>query len=197
MRVLVLLLLLPCFCFGQNLVPNPSFEDTLACPWGLMTNLSTWKQTTAFGTSDCYNACVPEILSCFAQSSVPLNLNGTQPARTGDGYVGGYWGPYGGNNYREYVTAPLLDTLNGGTTYYAEAYVNLADCGGNTIGNDGFGILLTQGYPDTTGILNTNLPYVPQIDNPSGNMLNDFTNWVKVSGSFVAVAQHHQILHSG
>ena len=44
-------------CICQNLVPNPSFEDTLFCPIGL-NDLDPIIGWSSYGNSvDCYNSC--------------------------------------------------------------------------------------------------------------------------------------------
>ena len=189
-RLFILFLFVPFFSFGQNLVPNPSFEDTIACPIGVsdIDYAPPWFQPTQ-GTPDLFNACVPPIIigNLCLGSGVPKNFPGYQFAKTGQGYAGGYSGP-NANNYREYICAPLLDTLIAGKTYYTEAHVSLANCDPwDTIGTDGFGILFTIGKPDTAGVGTGVLPYTPQVANPAGNILSDTLVWMKISGTFVAV----------
>src|SRR4029078_6403538 len=71
------------FANAQNLVPNPSFEDTPICPSGVgqVNNCLNW--IPLINTPDYFNRCSqnPDI-------SVPNNLFGFQEPAFGDGYIG-------------------------------------------------------------------------------------------------------------
>ena len=149
-------------CSGQNLVPNASFEDTVACPisyshhlpteYNAVINAPPWFIPT-WGTSDYFNQCNDSIVS------VPLNFRGYQPAKTGFAYMGiftalGY--------YREYISAPLLTSLQAGTVYYASMFVSLA-CTNCATGSDRIGMYFSVGIPDTTGVLTGEIPVIPQM----------------------------------
>ena len=92
-----------------NLVPNPSFEDTVSCPnaGGQLNQTLYWFNPTS-GSPDYYNLCSNGM-------GVPLNGAGFQYALSGKAYVGVYVaarmilnGPLEG---REYIQAALTDTL--------------------------------------------------------------------------------------
>lgn len=184
--------------FGQNLVPDPSIEDTTKCPasqsngciYDVFADCTTfWFQPTC-ASSDYFHQCVSFPIG------VPLNYQTpNQPARTGSAYAGIF--VTGALNYREYITSALLVPLTAGNTYYAEVYV-IPVCGTFIppclwAFSDGMGILFTQGLPDTTGVSWSNLPYIPQVENLSGNMLSDTVNWTKISGTFVAAGGENYI----
>src|SRR5690606_36281690 len=68
----------------QNLVPNPSFEDTLQCPNnGFINNSQGWEPYSS--SPDYYNGCVNPT---FYGYSVPNNFTGTQIAASGQAYAG-------------------------------------------------------------------------------------------------------------
>ena len=69
------------------------------------------------------------------------------------------------HNYREYISAPLLVSMQSGVNYYVSMYVNFS-CNTNPCydGNDGLGIYISNGTPDTTGIGTGVLPNNPQIN---------------------------------
>ena len=69
--------------FSQtNLVPNPSFEDTVTCPnnRGQITYATSWLNPT-IASPDYMNACNA------GQVGVPSNYLGTQNAHTGNAYA--------------------------------------------------------------------------------------------------------------
>src|SRR4051812_24988935 len=97
-------------CFGQNLIPNPSFEDTIGCPFTVgqpssdeLLHAPPWYTTTR-GTSDYFNQCNS------AMVGVPNNYFGYQTAYSGVAYAG-VWSRFNTANYREYISAPLLNSL--------------------------------------------------------------------------------------
>jgi hypothetical protein len=109
--------------FGQNLVPNPSFEDTITCPYynGSLAPIANWH---SFGNSvDCFH-------SCSSTMRVPNSPFGYQYPHSGEAMIGlvTYVWPSspGWPNYREYAGVKLLDTLNIGTKYYLSFYMNCA-----------------------------------------------------------------------
>ena len=86
-------LLLLCFlinvhyCFGQNLVPNPSFEDTVHCPNA--NNTGTIQAKYWFGVYDSVFAYYFNACSSPQEFGVPLNQGtGFQYAKDGDAYAG-------------------------------------------------------------------------------------------------------------
>src|ERR1700757_5455749 len=92
---------------GQvNLVPNPSFEDTLHCPFNpaQVSFAPPWYDPTG-SSSDYYNACNMGIVG------VPNNISGYQMARIGNAYVGEETYVVGWSDHREYIQTKLLSTL--------------------------------------------------------------------------------------
>lgn len=168
---------------SQNLVPNPSFETFIECPdtsfLGFYSFLdSTWFQ---FNSADYFNTCDTS------------NYYGVP-----DNFVGGYQFPVTGNAYcgfilyqtigfdREYIEIELDSTLVNGTTYYVRFYVSLGDSMQYALENIGamFTDTLFDPYPAPTFAWQTG---IPQVKNPSGNMLNDKTNWMVIQDSFIAI----------
>ena len=168
------------YCFSQpNLVPNPSFEDTISCPnnTSQIYYANSWFAAGHGNNSstDYFNKC-----ATVWYVSVPSNL-GYQLPRTGNAYAGFYLtGPSA--NYREYAEIQLLDTLIIGKKYCVEFYVSLLD---NAMAVDAVGAYFTKDSLFVNSP-NTLLPYTPQISNPIGNILSDTVNWIKVSGTFTA-----------
>jgi outer membrane protein OmpA-like peptidoglycan-associated protein len=125
-----------------NLIPDPSFECYTDCPSNVNTDklyhLKNWSQT--YGTPDYYN-------SCSIIMSVPDNIMGSEPARTGHGYVGLYM--YDKGNYREFLSAQLDAPLEKERWYVVKLYAALSENSG--LCTDAFEFLFTHNAPSFTG----------------------------------------------
>src|ERR1035438_9743087 len=91
-------------CFSQvNLIPNPSFEDTLSCPngQGQVYKTPPWFDPT-MDTPDYFNQCYSGGLT---NVHVPDNFEGYQFARTGVAYAGFFAAGYAffPDNRRDYI----------------------------------------------------------------------------------------------
>ncbi len=178
-------LCLLCNLKSQNLVPNYSFEVDTACAGGTEIYYALpWFQpciysgnTTNSSSSDLFNICQP-----YWNAGLPLNINGYQFARTDSVYAGIFC--YRTVNSREYLEVPLTDTLINNHNYCVKYYVSLANNYGTAISNMG-AYFSTDSLLDNS-LYNTIDYVVPQVENPSTNMLNDTANWMLVSGSFIA-----------
>jgi hypothetical protein len=167
---------------GQNLVPNPGFEDHTACPNGIseLALAAPWFQPTV-ETPDYLNACGA------SQVSVPNNEFGSQPAHGGQAYAGAAMYALAGsiNNYvtvREYMEVPLLSPLAAGHTYAVSFYVSLASLSSDAIDNVGAYLSV---YP-LTSTSYSNLTVTAQVRNPAGHFLNS-ANWTLIQGTFTAM----------
>lgn len=168
-----------CYAQSVNLVPNPSFEDTLSCPdnQAQIYNAPPWFQPTA-NTPDYFNKCSNTLIV-----GVPTNTIGFQIPKTGNAYAGiamCYW-PFCINN-RDYVSVPLNSTLVSNKKYCVKFYVSLANLSSYAISN--IGAYFSSVAPSSSTI--DNLPYTPQVQNPGNNIISDTTNWVLISGNFIA-----------
>jgi gliding motility-associated-like protein len=197
MKVYLYIVLISClsmanrFSYAQNLVPNPSFEDTVNCP----TNISQWYNCIGwvnpnFGSPDYFNSCA-NYTSTFV--SVPNNAFGYQTAYTGNAYIGLYLyarlfsgAPFDG---REYVQTKLTDTLQRGKQYCVSFYVNNSSA--STIAIDNIGLYISNtaisaGTP-------TVLMYSPQIISATGLFIQDTLNWQKIAGMYTALGGEQYI----
>jgi OmpA-OmpF porin, OOP family len=169
------------FCKGQNLVPNPSFEDTVSCP----ANFSDFEAVLDWinpahalgtgGTPDYYNEC-----SNPSNVGVPINRLGYQQPHSGAAYAG--IALYAGDDWREYIEAQLTFPLAPNSCYHFEMFVNLPNnCSWTT---DNFGIYFSDSL--VFGINNYYpLPFTPQINNTEGFII-DTLNWILISGNYIA-----------
>ena len=179
---------------GQNLVPNPSFEQFTNCPNSIsMFDLAAPWFTPSDATTDLYSPCA----GVASYVGTPTNLVGVQMPMSGQCYAGAVvWSVYGLNtnntyrNYREYLEVPLLATLTGGQKYQVSFYVSRADKYRYAIAE--LGACLTK-LPLTGFGTYTNFNVVPQVENPSTNILASTNSWMLVQGTFTAVGNENYL----
>ena len=140
--VITLSLLLSIQLFSQNLVQNPSFEDTKRCA-GLIgnfdDNVKYWS-TPTLGTTDIFSTCTKETVG------IPNNYNGMQQKKSGNNYAGFY--VHSDENYREYIQVELSEKLEKGKEYKVSFYVSLAEKSDFAIKNIDF--MVTEKKLNTT-----------------------------------------------
>ena len=179
--IVVLFCAYPFKGYAQNLVINPSFEDTVACPFNIDPKLkcTPWYNATN-GSVDYWN----QTLISFTNCTGPYGFTGYQLPKTGNAYCGLSLSDNSGQpfDFREYLEGFLNDTLEAKHTYCVSFYVNLAnisELAANSIG----------AYFSVDSIADYNnaslLPYIPQVQN-TGGVITDTLNWVLESGSFDA-----------
>lgn len=190
---LLIILILGPFAYGQNLVPNSSFEevDSLPCSFLLSFEieryLKFWNNPTA-GTADIYTTAVDS--SCFnfmPNSTFETTIyTDCHPAyeypRTGANVVGMF--TFGSGDYREYVQSSLLDTIYPGAVYCGELFVSLADYYGKM--NNNLGFLLTDTIIRTSASVDYSLDSLltdsPQIAHP--NIITQNDGWFRIADTF-------------
>lgn len=180
-QVLIIIVLTTCTFFtrGQNLVPNPSFELHSNCPSaGSQINYSNNWYNGNGASVDYFNSCATN--SSF---SVPLNSWGTQIAHSGNAYAG--LTPFGaipGPSAREYLQVQLTDSLIKDYIYCASFFVSLTDASNTAITE--FGMYVSNIPTSSSNYLP--LPFNPQIISPSSAYLSDQTNWMEITGTYIA-----------
>ena len=166
----------------QNLVPNPSFEkeDSLCCSSDLGFPCFTTSWLYYGQSPDYYN-------SCFIDSNnyiqgIPQNMAGNQQA-IGSGYWGLFTKALGQSypNYREVIGTMLLQPMAIGGKYFVSMKVALADSCNCATNNIGF-------YFSTTADLEVDSfpAIVPNYAQVFSNSIIESTDWVIVSGAFIA-----------
>jgi hypothetical protein len=172
------------FCFdtslAQNLINNPNFSSHSNCPadYSQIIYCDGWK-TASGGTPDYFNACSSTILT-----DVPQNIFGYQVSAS-NAYAG--IATYVKKstlafNYREYIITTFPPLLPG-ATYRVTITVSLSDS--SYFASDGLGVLFSTnssfysaGYFCITS--------VPQINYSGYGVITDKTNWVTLTGDFIA-----------
>lgn len=169
--------------YSQNLVLNPSFEDTVASPstFEEIDNSLFWESPTA-ASPDYFNDNASGVMAM----PIPYNFAGYQYSRTGNAHGGicgacqtTSGGPY---DSREYIQGQLSDTLIAGNIYKVSFYVNFSNISKTAIAKIGVYLSATQinhgGY--------SNFSYSPQVVSPAGVYLTDTLNWTLIEGNYLA-----------
>ena len=172
------------FSYSQNLVPNSSFEDTISFNNWLSIGQPDFGMIPpwfcAGGSPDYWS----ESWGGFSQVPDVPNA-GFQYPHSGIAFIGigVYWS---GGTFYEYIETPLIHPLVGGKKYCVSFYVSL----GNT---SMFAIDAIGAYFSNDSIMSPppiqagfTIKVTPQIENSRGNYINDTSNWVEISGVFIA-----------
>jgi gliding motility-associated-like protein len=165
----------------QNLINNPSFEDTVQCPTTLnqLNYSKNWFDPVTLGSPDFFNSC-----STNSNISTPINFTGKQTARTGNAYSG--ISPYVSNitsNFREYIKNKLKNSLSSNKSYCLTFYVSLSDSSSFAISNLGASF-----SNDSLVITSGSTPYlinaIPNIENST--VITDSLNWTQIQGIYLS-----------
>ena len=189
MRLFFLLCLIgfPHFLLSQNLITNPSFEDSRCCPDGYSQFHCTlfWTKPTK-GTSDYYSGCENRFYS--PEAKVPKNFFGHQNAHTGNAYIGLY--AFYHDDYREYIQTKLDSNLKKGQEYCLSFQVSLADTAGIAIG--ALGIHFSDTLIRQAHYFPLNVPHI-DLELPSGHLQNK-SKWVELFYTYTATGNEQFLI---
>ena len=164
---------------AQNLVPNPSFENYIACPTGSgqIDSLQNWfVPVNHGGTPDYYNSCDTGSLG------VPHNFTGYQFASSGNGYIGLInYATLINIDYREYIQVRLTTPLIANKTYRVSFKCCLAEY--SQYATNDIDICFTNSPISGSGNYSI-ISMTPQLT--STPMINDTSIWINVSQQFTA-----------
>jgi hypothetical protein len=179
--VLVLINTKTIYC--QNLILNPSFEDSVASPLTFeeIDNSLYWKNP---------NTASPDYFHISASSAmamtIPYNFFGYQYSRMGNAHGGIYGagqstsgGPLDG---REYIQGQFSDTLIAGNVYHVSFYFNFSN--NSNVAITKLGAYISSAQISLASF--SNFPYTPQIVTPAGTYLTDTLNWVLLEGDYIS-----------
>lgn len=183
-------------CEAQNLVPNPSFEETDTCLLGLAFDsefgLHDW--FSAYLTPDHLQSCLDGLFN-----GLPMNVFTYQEPLDGSSCVGLFsYYQNGLEEQREWVMVQLTEPLVAGQTYYASFYAN-AGFGGNAqypqiwLASNNIGMLFTM----EPRPWNSFDPYPAALNSAHlrrTEILSDTVAWTLVSGSFVADSAYQYLM---
>jgi outer membrane protein OmpA-like peptidoglycan-associated protein len=189
---------------GENLVPNPSFEETRACPkdadyiggvvsWNLFPNFSAdyfHRCANVYQTLEYIRKFPYEEIQNF---SVPRSMFGYQEPHTGDAYAGISF-------CYEALSVKLTQPLEKDSLYQAEFFVSLSDS--SNVGTRYFGMYFSEiairaSMNNLMQISNFLLDSPPQIQNPPERFLTDTTDWVSINGIYKAKGGEQYIAIGG
>ncbi|TNE54877.1 MAG: hypothetical protein EP338_05735 [Bacteroidetes bacterium] len=195
MKKTLFLFSLLCFFFnvsllGQNLVPNPSFEEYFECPaLANACSIEICKDWVSFAISPDYMNDCDNVAGC----SVPNNLS-YQLAYEGSAYAAffTYDDSFSDNNIREYLGVKLTQALEVGQTYKISmnvslAYNSQADLG---CGTNNLGILFTKSSFELSdrNALTKNFSHLLE-----SNVILDTSDWVSLETVFVADSSYEYL----
>ncbi len=164
---------------GQDLVPNGSFEEVLACPdWpSQLDRTAHWFDPSELGTPDYFHTCGS------STHGVPDNAIGHQAPVDGLAYTGIFLHVNGALSVdvREYLEVELLATLVAGECYHFRMYANLGDISGLT--TDALGVHFSPTPIFTDDAFPP--PLIPQLTLAPGVMLNK-DDWTLFEGDLIA-----------
>jgi len=169
---------------SQNLVPNPSFEDTVFCPISL-DQVPAAEGWSSFGNSpDYFNSCSTNSLN------VPNASFGFQNAQSGSAFVG--FIPYikDDADYREFIGREMTETLSIGNEYHVSFYANCANLETYRYAVNNIGVLFsTVAYTSTNSV-----PFQNHAHVFSSSVIADTLGWTLVSGSFIADSAYRYVV---
>lgn len=181
---------------AQNLVVNPSFEQTASnCGnfggEGFFTDLAaTWNNANSntagdsCSSPDLFAPC--NVVFGFGVTAMPDNELGWQYARTGDRYVGIITHePL--SNYREYIQGRTTAPLQAGQQYCVSFFVSRGDDVPYATNNLGVYFSNTEYMRDACpGTQNSLINVTPQL-NYGCAPITDTANWVRLQWNYTAV----------
>ena len=170
----------PLFTYSQNLVLNPSFEEYTICPNSMlnypMEGLKYWYPVRS--SPDYLNFCSSDFLS-----SIPDNTSGYQYPKSDTGYLHNQFSYDFVNDkwdYSEAFGGILSESLKSNTIYRIEFYISRTDYSWAAFDaidllfcSDSINLMLSQSYSEFK-------------INPSGNIISDTMNWIKISSCYQA-----------
>lgn len=170
-------------CFAtkaQNLVPNPSMENNVACPTNVnyyVDRAVSWSDLSGHGgSSDYFHSCGDP-----QHDWTNFTDNGAVTPNSGNAYIGS--GTYDDLSQREYAMAQLTAPLTAGDTYFVSAYIYGAR-----------GDFASNVYTNNVGVYVGTNPSVSgcgmcvNVYNVTPQAISGVTSnsWTQISGTFVA-----------
>ena len=182
--IIILFILVSNLIVGQNLVPNPSFENYVQCPNTsnlFSLNMAFPWESAIVNSTDYWHQCNTVD---FPQINVtPYSGGGIAGFYTINGY---------GGDYREYLQVLLNDTLKQDSCYYFECFLLLSRA--SSTSSSEMGVLFSLS-PITNGVgmFNSLVDTIPHIENNKTNLL-DTLNWMRINGIYKSIGNEAYLL---
>lgn len=192
-NIKILFLIFSLQVFSQNLILNPSFEQTKDCIdriGYIGENIAFWSSPTS-STPDFFNTCKK------GKTGVPENFQGFQNAQSGNNYVG--FGMLRGYSM-EYIQGQLAENLIKGKKYNVSFYVNLSEQSNYAVNNFDFLFVDKEINENILDALNPKKLSELKVKEYSfhsikySDFLDDKENWVQVSKEIVATGNEKFII---
>lgn len=167
-----------------NLVENSGFESHLHCPSDVMNGnlmsycLIDWNTPTQ-GSPDYYNTCAIG----NGYNTQETNPYGPQYPLGGDGYVGVYAFSKYQSDLREYIQIELSQPIMSGIKYLVSFNVSIADSVIYCVSSMGAHLSVNAVGDGSMWNLTS---IVPDIQNPTSNLLCDPLIWQQVADTFIS-----------
>ena len=182
MRISTYILLMLFLALGtkaQNLVPNPSFEDTIVCPLnGDILDAQFWFTPNGY-SSNLLHSCNPNTTGSSGMST-PANHFGFQQPRTGEAYAGIHAVLWANEYNRELLEIGLIDTLEEGKCYEVEFYFSAADTFSSSLVTN-IGVRFTN-----DSLLTWNLLGLSYLDDTTTFTSFNYDDWYRFSVIYTA-----------
>ncbi len=162
-------------CVAQNIIVNPSFEDTIQANFGII-RAKGWSSPTQGS---------PDLMDSLSRPEyhVPQNQVGYQFAQDSSRYFGLVLFSKNRINLREYIQSELNHKLIEDSAYCFQFFISLGDSSNYAIKNN-LGIYFsTQSFNrEGTFVLNN----IPQIELIDAEYFVEKVAWVKYSAQYIA-----------
>lgn len=181
------LIFITSLCNAQNLVPNPSFEQYEYCPTGTthfhnsVVDWYSWQESP-----DYFHSCNNDLSGA---AGVPENAWGYQSPVFGEAYAALFTYAHHVTDGREYIAAPLIQSLIAGEEYYIFFHASQFDGGVDSeswCATSNIGIRFFKDPNYSIGVGGT--PLTP--DNFAhinhSEILMDTLNWTLIGGWYTA-----------
>ena len=169
------------YSHGQNLCPNPGFEQLSGCPNGPGEIDLAVPWTSAGALVDLFSFChVNGTPRSCNDVSVPVNFAGTSAAHNGSAYDGFYTRRQNPNQ-RTYLQAPLTTPMVAGQLYRVSAFLKRSTASGYATNRIGFSFSTAA----LTQTANAVIPITPQLEITT--VIADTANWTPFNAYYKAV----------
>lgn len=186
---LIFFFLFPSFLSAQNLVLNPSFEETDHCvtesdaskytnvPSLVLSQCKYWSSFSQEGTADLFQPC-----NSWNFQNTTHHFKARTGVASGGFYI--YDRLCCESEYREYMVGKLKSPLEKGKTYQVSFWLLLYDK--SPYASSAVGVYFSQDTVYRNDDFYGVAPFVPQCQNPRGNVISSKQEWTEVRMSYKA-----------
>jgi hypothetical protein len=165
---------------SQNLVMNPSFEDTIQCDYSTNYDICEYWVNPNGMTTD-YFCSTANLMDCWGSAYVtPQTYFGFQIAQDGNSFLGLVLYEPNGDISKEYAQGFLSQSLIPNQTYHVAIYVNMADSSNYKTCEIEIAFSDQLIYNSSAGSMN----FINRVDFDITDV--DSLNWKLLTGAYVA-----------